>query len=319
MSKFRVAVSDNRHGNYDIERKIIESCDGKLDILNCVTEEDMISQCADYDAILLDMAPASTRVIEALKNCKVIVRYGVGYDNVDIETCTRKGIIVSNVPDYCMEDVSDMMIALLFSCLRRTALKDRLIRTGKWNINAGHMYRLRGKTLSLLGFGRIAQAVYRKLKSFNLSRVLIYDPYITDEFAESEGVEKVNLEVALKEGDIISLHLPVTDETIHLIDREALGLMKRSAFLINTSRGALIEDDALIDALVNEEIAGAGLDTHNSEPLDKHSTYLSLDNCVLTDHSAFNTIEGVKELKQKVAESAKAVLTGKAPAFTVNG
>lgn len=178
MSKFRVAVSDNRHENYDIERKIIESIGGKLDILNCVNEEDMISKCADYDAILLDMAPASSRVIEALQNCKVIVRYGVGYDNVDIEACTKKGIVVSNVPDYCMEDVSDMMIALLFSCLRRTALKDRLIRAGKWNINAGHMYRLRGKTLSLLGFGRIAQAVCRKLKSFNLSRVFIYDPLL---------------------------------------------------------------------------------------------------------------------------------------------
>lgn len=129
----------------------------------------------------------------------------------------------------------------------------------------------------------------------------------------------MNFEVALKKGDIISLHLPVTDETIHLIDREALNLMKRSAFLINTSRGALIEDDALIDALRNEEIACAGLDTHNSEPLDKRSPYFSLDNCVLTDHSAFNTIEGVKELKQKVAESAIAVLTGGIPAFIVNG
>jgi D-3-phosphoglycerate dehydrogenase len=318
MKKYRVAVTDARHGSYEIERSVLESRGYDLDVLECLTEEDVILACAEYDGLLVDMAPMTARVIQSLSQCKIIVRYGVGYDNVDVEACTKKSILVSNVPDYCMEDVSEMAIALMFSCLRRTAMKDRLIRSGQWNINASHMHRVGGKTLALIGFGRIAQAVNYKLKNFHLGRVVTYDPYIPDEVAEKAGVEKVSLEEAFRSGDIISLHMPVTDETRHMISTNAISLMKPSAILINTSRGALVDDIALIEALKNDMIGGAGLDTHNSEPLSSDSPFINLDNCVLTDHSAFNTIEGVAELKQKVAESAATVLDGGLPRFSVN-
>ncbi len=318
MSKYKAIVSDNRHSNYSIEKEILKKCGAELFIENCATAEDIIRKCGDADAILLDMAPMNAKAVEGLNRCKVIVRYGVGYDNLDVAACTRKRIIAANVPDYCVEDVSDMAIAHIFACIRKVAVKDRMIRQGKWNINSPNMVRLKGKKVALIGFGRIARRLAEKLKCFNLQGIVAYDPYVDKAAMAAAGVEKVSFEDALRQGDIISLHMPVTSETKGMINARAFAIMKRTAILINTSRGLLVDERSLVDALRNNNIAMAGLDTHNSEPLGKDHPLYMLDNCVLTDHSAYNTEEGVKELKTKVALAAKAVLEGGLPDFPLN-
>ena len=317
MAKYKVVVTDNRHGSYDIEKSMLENIGADVIVEDCADVDEVIVKCADADAVLLDMAPMTREAIAGLKKCKVIVRYGVGYDNLDVDACTEKGIVAANVPDYCLEDVSDMAVAHIFTCLRRTAMKDRLVRQGEWNINAPNMFRLCGKKLALVGFGRIARALAAKLSGFNIE-IIAYDPYVDEKVMAQVGVKKVSLEDALKQGDIISLHLPVTKETKGMINAAAFNMMKDTAFLINTSRGPLVDEEALIEALQQNKIAMAGLDTHCSEPLGKDHPLCKLDNCVLTDHTGFNTVEGVLELKTKVALAAKAVLEGGQPDFPLN-
>lgn len=318
MAKYKVVVSDNRHGDYSIEKDILKECDAEVIVENCVTEEDMIKKCKDADGVLLDMAPMSKKVVDSLENCRIVSRYGVGYDNVDIEACTKKKIYVSNVPDYCEEDVSDLALAHLFACARGIVVKDRRIREGNWNLGRENIFRIKGKTLTLLGFGRIARCLHRKVSGFGLKEVLVYDPYLSKEEIEQTGAKKVDFETALKRADYISLHMPLTSETRGIIDKKAFSLMKKTAILINTSRGPLIDEEALIEALKNKKIAFAGLDTHNIEPLPQDSPLKRLDNCVLTDHTGFNTQEAIIELKTKAAFNVKNVFEGKEPKYWIN-
>ena len=318
MGECIVAVTDNRHASYDIEREILKQAGIELAVLDCETEDDVIRKCADMDGLLLDMAPMSARVVQALRRCRVINRYGVGYDNVDVEACTRKGIWVTNVPDYCAEDVSDHAVALLLSCLRQTALRDRLVRAGQWNVHGQTSYRVCGKTLGVLGAGRIARALIRKMQGFALKEVLVYDPYVDAASIATLRARKCGLDELLAASDFVSLHMPVTPETRGMINRQTLRLMKPSAILINTGRGPLVDDPALIDALQSHKIAGAGLDTHTVEPLPANSPYLVMDSVVLTDHTAYNTAEAVEELKTKSARNIVAALGGKTPPYHVN-
>lgn len=317
MAKFKVCVSDARHASYEIEKKAIEKIGGELVLCNCSTEEDIINKCSDADAIFLDMAPMNAKVIAGLKKCKCINRYGVGYDNVDVDAASKAGIQVTYVPDYCAEDVSDHALALMLSCLRQVALRDRLIRQNKWNIQKTS-FRLKGKVLGVLGFGRIARAFVRKCSGFGFSKIMTYDPYVSDKDCEEAGVEKNSLKEVLSQSDFISLHMPVTPETTHIINKESIGWMKSTAIIINTGRGKLIDDNAIAEALKENKIMYAGLDTHNIEPLSTECPYRNLDNVTLTDHTAYSTVEGVIELKTKSAQNVVDVLTGKMPKYPVN-
>ncbi len=318
MAKYKVVLTDARHASYDIEKEILEKADAELVICNCATEQEVIEACKDADGILLDMAPMNAACIAGLKKCKVINRYGVGYDNVDVEAATAKGIQVCNVPDYCALDVSDHALALLMSCLRQTALRDRLVRQGQWNIQSGASRRLQGKTLGIMGAGRIARELVKKTSGFEFAQVLAYDPYVPAEALAEIGIKKATFEEVLKESDFISLHMPVTPDTTGMINEEAIALMKPSAILINTGRGPLVDDKALVKALKENRIAFAGLDTHCAEPLPSDSPYIGLDNVVLTDHTAYNTAEGVVELKTKSAQNVADVLSGKEVKYPVN-
>ena len=280
MSKFKVVVSDNRHGDYSIEQRILSECDAELTVLDCKNAMDMIKKCKDANAILLDMAPLTTKVVESLESCQVVSRYGVGYDNVDVQACTSKGIYVANVPDYCAYDVSDMALALLFACQRHIVEKDRGVRKGEWNLNYPHTYRIKGKVLAVFGFGRISRALIKKVSGFELKEVLVYDPYVDEATISSAGARKVSFEEGLKQADYVSLHMPVTQETKGMFNDNAFLMMKPSAYIINTSRGPLINDSALLSALRNKTIAFAGLDTHNFEPLPANSEFFELENCV---------------------------------------
>lgn len=318
MAKFRVVLTDARHSSYELEKSILQQADAELILCNCATQEQVIDACADADGILLDMAPMNAACIEALKHCKVINRYGVGYDNVDVEAATKKGIQVTYVPDYCAQDVSDHALALLMSCLRQTALRDRKVRQGQWNIQAGPSFRLQGKTLGVLGAGRIARELIRKVSGFGFQQILAYDPYVPQEVLSQIGAKKATKEEVLQHSDFISLHMPVTPETRGMIDDAAIALMKPTAILINTGRGPLVDDAALLRALREKRICAAGLDTHCVEPLASDSGYLELDNVILTDHTAYNTVEGVEELKTKSAQNVVDALLGRPVRYPVN-
>lgn len=317
MSNYLVCVSDTRHASYEIERRILAEIGAELRLCDCASEEDIVRECADADAILLDMAPMTAKAVAGLKKCRVINRYGVGYDNVDIDACTAKGIQVTNVPDYCAEDVSDHALALIMTCLRQTALRDRLVRQGKWNIQRTS-FRLSGKVLGVLGFGRIARALVKKTSGFGFSKVLVYDPYVSAQVCADMGARKAELEEVLRQCDFLSLHMPVTSQTTRMINRETLALMKPTAILVNTGRGPLVDDEALAQALKEGRLLSAGLDTHWVEPLPADSPYLGLDNVVLTDHTAYSTVEAVEELKVKSANNIAAVLRGEQPGYPVN-
>jgi D-3-phosphoglycerate dehydrogenase len=319
MAKYKVVVTDDRHKDYEVERQVFSDMDVELTVANCQTEDEVIEACKDADGILCNLAPMPARVIESLEKCKVISRYGVGFDNVDVNACTKKGIWLANVTDYCMEDVSDHALALLMSCARKTARRDAQVRKGMWNIGAADpIYRLAGKTFSFLGFGKIARCLHRKIVGFNFAEILVYDPYLTEEQIAQCGAKKVSFEEAISKGDYISIHIPLTNETRGVINAKAFDMMKNTAIIVNTSRGPIINEKDLIDALKQGKINSAGLDVHNKEPLDKDSELFRIENCVLTDHVGWYSEESIVELKTKVAENVKAVLNGGVPAYPVN-
>lgn len=319
MARFKVVMTDDRHKTYEEEKQILSSIDAEVIISNCSTVEEVINACRDADGIMVNLAPITAEVVDKLEKCKVIARYGVGYDNVDVSACTAKGIYVTNVTDYCAEEVSDHALALLMACVRKVARRDAQVRAGKWNIgSADPIYRMAGKTFTFLGYGMIARTLHRKIKGFNFSRILVYDPYVDAEVIKAASAEKVDWETAIKEADYISIHMPLNDKTRGIINSETFAMMKPTAIIVNTSRGAVIEEQALINALVSGQINSAGLDVHNKEPLDADNPLMKLENCVLTDHVGWYSEDSMSELKRKVAENVRDVLLGKKPKYPVN-
>lgn len=319
MAKFKVVMTDDRHKTYEEEKKVLTSIGADVIIANCNTVQEVIDTCKDADGIMVNLAPMPAEVINKLEKCKVIARYGVGYDNVDVPACTKKGIYVTNVPDYCAEEVSDQALALLMACTRKVARRDAQVRAGKWNIGkADPIHRMAGKTFTFLGFGMIGRCLYRKIKGFDFSRILIYDPFIDDKTIKSMGAEKVEWEEALKSADYISVHIPLNDKTRGIINASAFKMMKPTAIIVNTSRGPIIDEKALIEALTKGQINSAGLDVHTKEPLDKDSPFMKIENCVLTDHVGWYSEEAMSELKRKVAENVKDVLISGKPKYPVN-
>ncbi len=319
MSDFKVVVSDDRHhGDYDRERKILSACNCSLTVCNCTTEDEVIESCRDADAVLVNLAPITQRVLSNLKNCKVISRYGVGYDNVDVDACTKNGIYLTIVDGFCAEDVSDHALALLLSSARQVTLRDREIRAGSWNCpDNAPIYRLRGKTVSFLGFGTIAMRLFAKLSGFGISEFLAYSNRDEAELA-SLGIKKVSLDEALMNADFISCHLPLRPDTRGIISTREFSLMKPSAIFINTARGPIVDTNALCDALIHKKIAAAATDVYDKEPLEFESPLRTAPNCILTDHIGWYSEESFDELKTRAAQNVAAVLCGQRPPCIVN-
>jgi D-3-phosphoglycerate dehydrogenase len=313
-----VAITDDVNRNYDVEKEILQKIDAELHVSECKTVSDVIEACRDADGIMTEYAPITAEVVAHLKRCKIISRYGVGYDNVDVDACTRRGIYVANVPDYCAEEVSDHALALMMTCLRQIVYRDRLVRSGGWNITGDPIRRIAGMVFSFLGFGTIARCLLRKIKGLEFSRILVYDPYVEAGVIRSLGAEQVDLETALKQADCISIHMPLNDDTHGLIGAEAFALMKSSAVLINTSRGSIINEESLVKAIQDKVIGCVGLDVYEYEPLAVDHPLKALDNCVLTDHIGWYSEEAKIDLKRKVAENIRDVLEGKPPKYAVN-
>jgi len=296
----------------------VESIGGELEVRHCVTEDDVIALARDADGVIVRLQPFTRSVIESLTKCRVVARYGTGVDNIDIPAATEKGIVVANVVGFGINEVAEHAIALLFDCVRKVASHDKRIRAGEWDIGQNDpVYRVQGKTIGFVGFGQIARAAARKLTGFEL-RVLAYDPFLSEDTAKRLGSELVDLDTLLRESDYVSIHAPLNDETRHIINAEALAKMKPAAILVNTSRGGLVDTQALYRALKEGRINSAGIDVHEAEPVPSDYCLFELDNVVISDHAGWYSEESIGTLQREAAEAIVAVLSGGWPKSVVN-
>jgi len=292
------------------------------------TEDEIIAAVGDADAVITQTAfqPFSRRVLASLSNCKFIISVGIGYDKLDVDAATELGILAANVPDFCLEEVSDHTMALILACTRRIVQLNEIARRGDWKAQPDphlrsevwpKMSRLRGQTLGIIGFGRIAQALVPKAKGFGL-RIIAYDPYVAPDILQEFGVEQVNLDQLLTQSDIISVHVPLTSETPHLLGLEQLKRMKPTACLINTARGAVVDHKALYTALTEGYFAMAAFDVTEPEPLPADSPLLKLDNFIVTDHSAHASPLSFATLPPRPGEEVIRVVKGEWPIGLLN-
>ena len=311
----KIVITDCDHPSVEIEKAILREIDPELILANCNTEDEVIEAAKDADGIINQYAPMNRRVIESLKRCKVIARYGVGVDNIDVEAATEHKIIVANVPDYCVDEVSTHALALILACARGITLLDRKIRDKKWDFTlAKPLFRTQGKTLGIFGLGRIGSVVAKKSIGFGL-KIIACDPYVSK---INTKIKLVELSQLLTDSDFISIHAPLTVETRHSFRKNELKAMKKTAYLINTARGSIVDEKALYEALSKKWIAGAALDVMEKEPPDWENLLPKLDNLIVTPHISFYSEESYVELKTKVAESVRSVLKGELPRAMVN-
>lgn len=269
--------------------------------------------------MIQSLRPLLTRdVIEGLEQCRCIVRLGTGYDNVDVEAATEQGILVCNTPTYCIDDVADHALALLMDGVRHVARQDRWIRAGRWDrTGARPARRTKGCTMGFIAFGRIARALAQRVSGFGMT-LLAYDPYIDADTAAHYGVEKVELDELLPRADFISVHCPLTDETHHLLGSREFGMMKEGVFIVNTSRGPVIDEAALVEALRSGKVWGVGLDVFEREPLPLDSLLRQFDNVTFTPHVGANSEESVADVYHLACEIAIDVCNGRWPQWVVN-
>lgn len=311
-----VVVTDYDFPDIEIERDVLGP-DATVRGADTTTPEEVIAAAEGAEGLLVQYAPITGAVFDALEDLRVVARYGIGVDNVDLERATDHGVAVTNVPDYCLDEVPEHALALLFACERKTSLYDRQIAGGGWDWKAGKpIRRLRGKTLGLAGFGTIPRSFVRKAESLGFEFVA-YDPFVeTGEMAEY-GVEKVDFEGLCERSDVVSIHAPLTPETEGLFDAAAFDRMKETATLVNTARGAIVDVDDLYDALVDGDIGAAGLDVMPEEPPDREALF-DLDSVVATPHVAWYSEASIATLRRTAAEQVRTVLEGGAPEHLVN-
>lgn len=318
MSKFKVVITDYEFATLAPEEEILSKVGAELIRAQCRTEDEVIEAAKDADALLNQYAPVSRKVIENLPNLKVVSRYGVGVNTIDIDAATEHGVIVGNVTDYCMDEVSDHAFALLISCARKVTQLNNAVKAGNWDYKVGvPIFRLPGRVLGLIGFGRIPQTLARKAQAFGL-KVIAFDPYLPPEVAKEKGVELMELNEVCAQADFISVHSPLTDATRGMISDEQFNLMKKETFIINTARGPVIDEKAMIRALQEGKIAGAGLDVLENEPIEPDNPLLKMDNVIINPHAAWYSEESQLELKQKVAQNVADVLSGYYPTYLFN-
>ena len=316
--KYKIMMTDYAWPSVEPERQVLAEIGAELIVAESGTEEEFIDLAPQVDGILTCWLHVTTGVVEAAEQCKVIGRCGIGLDNIDVETATALGMVVTNVPAYCIDEVSDHTMALLLSCARKISLLDRTIKNGDWTRDVGPpMRRIRGQKLGIIGFGKIGKAIVPKAKAFGLE-VLIYSPRATQEIAAEHGVTLVDLPELIAESDFITIHAPLNPETEGLLNAEAFRRMKPTAHVLNTSRGGIIDTEALYNALTTGEIEGAGLDVLAEEPPRSDEPLLALDSAVLTPHAAFTSEESTYDLEVTAAAEVARVLTGQMPESVVN-
>ena len=317
MAKYLVAVADSVFPNLDPAREVLSTIGAELQMASDPSPETVLKVASGADALLVTYAKINADMIRQMKKCRIISRFGIGVDNVDLDAATAAGIVVSKVPDYCIDEVSDHAMALLLAAVRKIPMATEQVHSGTWKMpNFVPIHRLRGSVLGLVGFGRIPQLVAPKAQAFGL-RVVAYDPYVPKDVFARAGVEQMDFPQLLKVSDFVSIHSPLVPETKGLFNADAFKQMKKTAYVVNTARGPIIDEAALAAALDDGEIAGAALDVMTQEP-PVNSPLIGNRKAILTPHTSFYSEESLVELQTKASQEVVSVLSGKPPRNPVN-
>jgi D-3-phosphoglycerate dehydrogenase / 2-oxoglutarate reductase len=317
MPRPLIAVTDSPFPSLDPAKAALARVDPELRMAKSASAEDILAVAREADAILVTYARLPGDLLRQLTRCKAIGRFGLGVDNIDIPAAAELGITVTYVPDYCMHEVSDHAMALLLALARKIPLSNKLVQAGRWEMPAVvPIHRLAGRVLGLVGFGNIPRALAPKAKAFGL-RVVTHDPYVSQQALAAADVESVSFDRLLEISDFVSIHAPLMPATRGLFNAEVFGKMKAGALLINTARGPLVDEDALVSALDSGRLGGAALDVVAVEPLPKDSGLIGRDNVILTPHTAFYSVEALNELQTKCAADVARVLSGERPVYPV--
>lgn len=318
MAKFKVVVTDYVFESFDIEREVLSAVDAELEVCQCESADEVVPHLAGTHAILNTyLAGMDAKIFDAAPDLKVIVRYGIGVDTIDVAAATAHGVMVVNVPDYCVEEVSDHALAHFLALARKIPFSDRKVKGGEWSLSyLKPMKGITDMTAGIIGFGRIGRAIAQRLEPFGLE-IVFADPVGE---GDVDGCRRVELDDLYATCDAIFVQCPSTDETHHLLGREAFGKMQKQPFIINTARGDIVDTDAVVWALENDKIAGAGLDLLDDEDavVDSDHPLKKFDNVILTPHSAWYSSAAIAKLQRKGAEEVARVLRGERPKSLVN-
>ena len=318
MPRALIAITDSPFHSLDPAKRALARLDPEYRMAKSPSADDILAVARDADAILVTYAKLSGELLGQLTRCRAIGRFGLGVDNIDLGAAKALGIAVNYVPDYCLREVSDHAMALLLSLARKVNFANKLVQSGRWEVPPiVPLRRLEGQVLGLVGFGNIPRALAPKAKAFGL-KVLAHDPYVVKDALAAAGVEGVSFDDLLRSADFISVHAPLSAATRGMMNASAFAKMKKGALLINTARGPLIDEAALIAALDSGHLGGAALDVVTEEPLAKDSALLGRDNVILTPHTAFYSVEALEELQSKCASDVARVLSGEKAIYPIS-
>lgn len=317
-------ITDYDYGDVEVERQILEAAGAEIVALQAKSEEDLFDAAADCAAMMNQYARIGTSVIARMRRCEVIARYGVGVDIVDVAAASDRGILVTNVQDYCTEEVADHAISLWLSLARKLPDYDRATHAGVWRWQSGKpVYRLRGRTMGVVSFGKIGQAIAERARAFGV-KVIAFDPFLPTSVAAQHGVELVDKAELLARSDYILMQAPMTPDTRHFLSDAEFAAMKPGAILVNTGRGPTVDNKALYRALTDGHLAAAGLDDPEEEPAKRanwspaDNPIFTLPNVLVTPHAAYYSEESIRAARVTAATQVAKVLTGQRPDYPVN-
>ncbi|MFZ0092758.1 MAG: C-terminal binding protein [Pseudolabrys sp.] len=313
-----IAVTDSVFPSLDPAKEALARLNPTYRMSKSVNADDIVAVAKDADAVLVTYAKLTREVLMQLTRCKAIGRFGLGVDNIDLVTAKEKGIAVNYVPDYCIREVSDHAMALLLALIRKIPLSNKLVQSGRWEMPAVvPIRRIEGTVLGLIGFGHIPRLVAPKAQAFGI-KVIAHDPYAKPDVFRAAKVDSVDFDTLLKTSDYVSVHAPLLPATRGMMNAATFAKMKKGAYVVNTARGPLIDEPALIAALDSGQVGGAGLDVVAAEPLAKDSRLLGRDNVIISPHPAFYTIEALNELQTKCASDVARVLSGEKAVYPIS-
>ncbi|HXZ22952.1 MAG TPA: C-terminal binding protein [Pseudolabrys sp.] len=313
-----IAVTDSVFPSLNPAKAALARLNPTYRMSKSANADDIVAVAKDADAVLVTYAKLTREVLTQFTRCKAIGRFGLGVDNIDLITAKEKGIAVNYVPDYCIREVSDHAMALLLALIRKIPLSNKLVQSGRWEMPAVvPIRRIEGTVLGLIGFGHIPRLVAPKAQAFGI-KVIACDPYAKPDVFKTAGVESVDFETLLARSDYVSVHAPLLPATRAMMNAAAFAKMKKGAYIVNTARGPLIDEAALVAALDSGLIGGAGLDVVVAEPLAKDSPLLGRDNVIITPHTAFYSIEALEELQTKCASDVARVLSGEKAIYPIS-
>ena len=322
MAKYKVLVLDYPNVDTAMEKKMLEELDGEIVMANVMDEASALPLAADADALVTASVPITDKILDVAKKCKIAVRMGIGFDALDLPALTRHGVYAAHLRGYCEQDVADHAMALALALMRKLNISQK-IKNGEWKgagwswVENYPVFRMEGQTFGLFAMGNIGRIVARRAQAFDF-KVIAFDPFISPDDAKSIGVKLVDFDTLLRTSDVISIHAPLSKSTHHMFNSKTIGKMKKTAYLVNTARGGLVDNKAIYDALKAGIIAGAGLDVTEDEPCRTDEPLLKLDNVIITGHSAGYSENSFLALRRGVFSQIVEVFKGGKPKYWLN-